>query len=169
MERTVKRAYIFNTGCIRRALDLTRVYEYLVKNGWVFTNNLSLADLVVISTCGSVQDDEDLSLAALKHAAKKKGKSAQIVVTGCLPVINPESVGKIQGLEKYKFSLKSIEGNPESKWLLLDYSDIVVHIFDPELRKFYDLERLWQDARRLRIPSVSKHGPAKRRRRKRAK
>ncbi len=41
----MKRAYVFNTGCIRRALDTTRVYNYLIRNGWAFTNYISAADL----------------------------------------------------------------------------------------------------------------------------
>lgn len=39
-----------------------------------------------------------------------------------------------------------IEGKRGGHWLLLDYGDFVVHVFDPETRAFYDLERLWSDA-----------------------
>lgn len=42
-----------------------------------------------------------------------------------------------------------IEGADGSRWVLLDYSDFVVHIFDPEWLKIYDLELLWGDAPRL--------------------
>ncbi len=38
-----------------------------------------------------------------------------------------------------------IEGRPESNWILLDYEDVIVHIFYSELRDFYGLERLWAD------------------------
>jgi ribosome-associated protein len=38
------------------------------------------------------------------------------------------------------------EGNREPRWLLLDFGDIVVHIFTEEDRMFYDIERLWRDA-----------------------
>ncbi|HEV8676445.1 MAG TPA: ribosome silencing factor [Methylomirabilota bacterium] len=38
------------------------------------------------------------------------------------------------------------EGLPESGWLLLDYSDVIVHVFLPETRDFYALDRLWGDA-----------------------
>lgn len=39
-----------------------------------------------------------------------------------------------------------IEGDPSSGWILMDYSDVVVHVFDDELRQFYNLEELWQEA-----------------------
>lgn len=41
------------------------------------------------------------------------------------------------------------EGRSEAEWVLLDYGDFVVHIFQDEQRQFYGLERLWGDARRL--------------------
>jgi len=39
------------------------------------------------------------------------------------------------------------EGNEAAQWVLLDYGDVVVHVFGPEARTFYRLERLWSDAR----------------------
>ena len=38
------------------------------------------------------------------------------------------------------------EGEHENKWVLLDFFDVVVHVFAPEERDYYDLERLWADA-----------------------
>jgi len=99
----MKRAFIFNTGCIRRALDSTRVHSYLIKNGWSFTNNLSAADLVVISTCGAVQDDEDFSLDILRTVAEKKAASAQVLVTGCLPKIAPDGIQTIRGAMDFEY------------------------------------------------------------------
>ncbi len=45
-----------------------------------------------------------------------------------------------------------IEGYSTGEWVLLDYGDFVVHIFNGEAREFYDLARLWRDARRVEVP-----------------
>jgi len=47
-----------------------------------------------------------------------------------------------------------VEGYNTAEWLLLDYGDFVIHLFDKDAREFYDLERLWRDARRVEIPAV---------------
>lgn len=39
-----------------------------------------------------------------------------------------------------------VEGGPESGWILMDYGDVVVHLFAPEARDYYDLEGFWKDA-----------------------
>ncbi|NNF03092.1 MAG: ribosome silencing factor [Rhodothermales bacterium] len=45
-----------------------------------------------------------------------------------------------------------VEGTDHMQWVLLDYVDLVVHVFLPEKRQFYDLERLWGDAPRAEVP-----------------
>ena len=44
-----------------------------------------------------------------------------------------------------------MEGFREGRWILLDYGDIVIHIFHEPVRKFYDLERLWKDAPQIPV------------------
>jgi ribosome-associated protein len=44
------------------------------------------------------------------------------------------------------------EGYTAAEWILMDYGDFIVHIFEKNARDFYDLERLWRDARRVEIP-----------------
>lgn len=45
-----------------------------------------------------------------------------------------------------------LEGYNTAEWVLLDYGDFIVHIFEQKSREFYDLERLWRDARKVEIP-----------------
>ena len=45
------------------------------------------------------------------------------------------------------FQPKQVEGDQEANWILLDYGDVVVHLFDKENRRFYDLERIWMDGK----------------------
>jgi len=52
-----------------------------------------------------------------------------------------------------------IEGYSTADWVLMDYGDFVVHVFDRESRNFYDLERLWLDARRVELPDELASSP----------
>ena len=47
-----------------------------------------------------------------------------------------------------------VEGYDRSEWILLDYFDFIVHVFAPETRVFYDLERLWGNAERTEVPAA---------------
>ena len=44
-----------------------------------------------------------------------------------------------------------IEGIQSGKWVLIDFGDIVAHVFYQDLREFYDIEGLWADARRIKV------------------
>ncbi len=57
-----------------------------------------------------------------------------------------ETYGKTVGQIPY-----GISGYESATWILLDYVDVVVHLFTPERRRYYDLELLWGDARRIAI------------------
>ncbi len=56
----------------------------------------------------------------------------------------------------YKAGLhaKQIEGNKNSTWILIDYNDVIVHLFDKEDRLFYDLERIWKDGKVIDLENV---------------
>ncbi len=53
--------------------------------------------------------------------------------------------------KKHNFRIFGRAGYEQGKWVLLDFVDVVVHIFDAEFRQYYDLELLWGDAKKLKI------------------
>lgn len=52
-------------------------------------------------------------------------------------------------LGRLSVNQKGIEGYPEAKWILMDFGNIIVHLFGKETRSYYDLELLWGDAPRV--------------------
>ena len=54
-----------------------------------------------------------------------------------------------ENLEKNEWSIRQIEGIGKSGWVLIDCRDIVIHLFDASNRTFYDLARIWKDARQV--------------------
>ncbi len=54
-----------------------------------------------------------------------------------------------EALYKAGVHVKQIEGNRNSTWILMDYEDIIVHLFSKEDRLFYDLERIWRDGKQI--------------------
>lgn len=52
---------------------------------------------------------------------------------------------------KSEMHAKQVEGNNNSTWILIDYNDVIVHLFDKEDRLFYDLERIWKDGKILEL------------------
>ena len=51
---------------------------------------------------------------------------------------------------------KQIEGTRNSNWILMDYGDLIIHVFDEENRLFYDLERIWRDGKELDVSEFLK-------------
>ena len=61
-----------------------------------------------------------------------------------------------EAMEKHGEQVHHIEGHRGGTWLLMDFSDVVVHVFTDEARKFYDLERLWRDAEEIDLTELLK-------------
>ncbi len=57
-------------------------------------------------------------------------------------------------LKKKGLQALRIEGLKEGHWVLMDYGDVIIHIFYDPVRRFYDLEGLWADAPRLKTPAL---------------
>ena len=49
-----------------------------------------------------------------------------------------------------------IEGEEEARWLLMDFGDVIVHVFQPDVRRHYDLERLWSEASVIDLTAPSR-------------
>lgn len=88
--------------------------------------------------------------------------SRLLVVTDVFVIASGTSRRHVQTLaEEAEAQLKTIDRRPirregveDATWVLLDYGDLVIHVFDQPTRAYYDLERLWSDAPRFEV-SVS--------------
>ncbi|MFP3155479.1 ribosome silencing factor [Lachnospiraceae bacterium ZAX-1] len=77
-------------------------------------------------------------------------------------IANGNNINQIQAmvgavddeLNKAGYHAKQIEGSHNSSWVLMDYRDIIVHVFSKEDRLFYDLERIWRDGKMLEISEL---------------
>jgi ribosome-associated protein len=80
-------------------------------------------------------------------------------VTDCFVIASGTSDTHVRGIANHVLEEMDKEGNdahhveglPQGRWVLLDFVDVVVHVFHPRLREFYQLERLWGDARVVSI------------------
>ena len=88
--------------------------------------------------------------------------SEQLVLTDVFLIASGTSERQVSAIvdaveeELHKVGVKPIrrEGKAEARWVLLDFGCLVVHVFTDETRKFYDLERLWNDATPVALDNV---------------
>ena len=59
-----------------------------------------------------------------------------------------------EALYKADLKVRQVEGNQSSTWILMDYNDIIIHIFSKEDRLFYDLERIWKDGKEVSVDEL---------------
>lgn len=120
-------------------------------------------------------EPRDIALLAAEAAAEKKASdivvldvAETLVITAFFVIATGASDRQVSSIAdeiedqlRVKGGVKPIgrEGEREGKWVLLDFGDVVVHVFQPEERDFYRLEKLWSDAPRLELPA-SVTGPA---------
>ena len=115
---------------------------------------------------GSAELDERM-LTALKAAGEKKAINSVVldlreiasftdyfVITSGNNERQVQAIsdGIVETLKKAGTPAARIEGYKTAEWILLDYGDFVVHVFDEKARAFYDLERLWRESRRVELP-----------------
>ena len=57
-------------------------------------------------------------------------------------------------LYKAGYEMKQLEGYRQGSWILMDFNDVIIHIFDKENRLFYDLERIWRDGKQISVDDL---------------
>jgi len=113
-------------------------------------------------------DNNSLILMAAKACDEKKARdiklikiakvsfiSEWIMIAEGLSDVQVRSItNSVEGDLRDKANIEALrnEGVNEAKWALLDYGDLIVNIFQPEIRKFYDLESFWSNGENLLFP-----------------
>jgi ribosome-associated protein len=113
---------------------------------------------------------KDWAIIAAEAAAEKKAEDVMainvaellvvtdyfVIATGRTNIQVRAIADEIEDQLRDRGGIKVIgrEGTAEAKWLLLDYGDLVIHVFQPEEREFYRLEKLWSDAPRLKLSAA---------------
>jgi ribosome-associated protein len=112
-------------------------------------------------------DSREKALLAVRYALEKKAYDLLLVDVGALSsladyflICTGRSDTQVQaivqsideGLSQNGMRPLSIEGYSAGQWVLVDFGDIVVHVFQEHVREFYDLERLWARAPRVALP-----------------
>ena len=106
-----------------------------------------------------IADDKKADEVLVLHVGEVLGITEYFVLSGAS---NPRLVGAIadevtsQMRERYGRSPIRTEGIREQMWVLVDYGDVVVHVFAEETRRFYEIERLYKD-----VPKVEWHEPSR--------
>ncbi len=83
---------------------------------------------------------------------------SRLIITDYFIIISVKNTRLTRSIgEEIRFNLKkqdlypvNVDGVSEGNWILVDYDDFVIHIFTEEVRQFYDLERLWKDAKEIK-------------------
>lgn len=114
----------------------------------------------------TVSTEKMMAQIACKAIDDKKGQDIKVIDIHNVSVIadyfviasgtNSNQVQAIvdnveEQLGRAGFEAKQIEGNRNSSWILMDYGDVIVHVFDEENRLFYELERIWRDGKVLEM------------------
>jgi len=112
----------------------------------------------------SLPESRLVAVAAARAAAEKQGEEISvldvrslIVITDYFVIVSGGTSRQVKTIvDAVEDALRGLgvkplrrEGETEGRWVLLDYVDVVVHVFGAEERRYYDLERLWKDADRL--------------------
>ena len=88
-------AYVACNGCPESRIDSARVRKHLEANGWRIADRYEYADLILFQSCGLTQQKATVSLNIIKEIQRKRKKGSKLVVWGCLPKIDPETLARV--------------------------------------------------------------------------
>ena len=106
---------------------------------------------------------------AVEALKEKKGYDIKLIDISEISVLadyfiiaNGGNANQVQAMvdnveeQMYKagFETPKVEGYNNASWILLDYKDVVIHVFDEESRSFYNLERLWRDGKEIAVEEI---------------
>lgn len=116
-----------------------------------------------------MNQSKEMAKIAYNALSDKKGEDIKIIdITGIsvladyFLIANGNSDSQVNALvdnveeelHKAGYPLRQREGQASGSWVLLDFGDIIVHVFDKENRLFYDLERIWKDGKDVTIDEL---------------
>jgi ribosome-associated protein len=120
------------------------------------------------TAAAAVEPLDERVLTALHAAADKKATGLLVLdlravasFTDFFAIASGTNVRQVQAVadevvervrKEHKSKPARVEGYGTAEWVLLDYGDFIVHVFEEKARRFYDLERLWRDAARVALP-----------------
>lgn len=90
-----KKATVITNGCPENRIDCAETELFLLQNGWKITPEVDQADCVILNLCGLLDSSEKTSLDLVQLIGHKKKTNAKLIVTGCLPKINNNSIKNI--------------------------------------------------------------------------
>lgn len=117
----------------------------------------------------TIDKSKEMARLAIQALEDKKAEDIQIIDISEVSVLadyfiiaNGSNRSQIQALSdnveemlgRAGHLVKQIEGYQTANWVLLDFQDIIVHIFDKENRLFYDLERIWRDGKLIQADEI---------------
>lgn len=118
-----------------------------------------------------MNQSKEMARIAYNALSDKKGEDVKIIdITGIsvladyFIIANGNSDSQVNALvdnveeelHKAGYPLRQREGQASGSWVLLDFGDIIVHVFDKENRLFYDLERIWKDGKDITVEELDK-------------
>ena len=131
-------------------------------------NPVTPAELKTIPKAEATGELDERILGALQAASDKKALDLVVLdlreiatFTDYFVITSGNNERQVQAisdevferLKKSGTAAARVEGYKRAEWILLDYGDFIVHVFADKARKFYDLERLWRESKRVALPS----------------